>query len=344
MPMSLALSPTDPTALFAATKTLGVVSVRLGPGGKPTVAGSAWAGADHGPSHIAVHGSGRWLCVANCTAKSDPGVAILPIGAHGIASSPVCVAPHPWAEVWSTDPRHRQSKPNPHGCCWDPNQQFLHCADLGLNAIVSYQFDTKSGQLSRVSGSVLHDGAGPRHLEVSADSRRLYTINECDSTVSAFAYDFTTGGTRHLLTLPSVPPEWLQERRELGLEMGYASEIAVSADSRFVYCSNRGHDSIAIFSTDADAAGCADAALSFVTTVPSGGAVPWGFSLAQGGTLLVAQNQYAKSPEEGEGHISSLGGSGNLVVFRRDQRSGLLEPTGTVVSDLDMSIGVVAKL
>lgn len=186
---------------------------------------------------------------------------------------------------------------------------------------------------------------------MSADSKRLYTVNELDNTVSAFAYDSIHGGTTHLLTVPSVPAEWLADCRKQQRACGHAAEIAVSPDCRFCYVSNRGHDSIAILATDANDG--VDVALSFVAAVPSGGAVPWGFTFAHSASLVIVQNQHCtrrkRSNQRGGGSptaalgVAGTAGPGNLVIFRRDHTTGMLARSfGVAVEGLDMCIGVAS--
>ena len=168
--------------------------------------------------------------------------------------------------------RYRQSKANPHGVCVD--QDFVHVADLGINAVVSYRLDDESGLLTQVHEVGFHEGAGPRHvvcapLVEGSSTRFMFTVNEMDNTVTALQYDGNSGAAQPVQTVSAVPEHWLRRRSELGFHAGYTAEIATSPCGRFVYASHRGYNAIAVFAVTSD-----EAALALVEFVPTGGACP----------------------------------------------------------------------
>ena len=167
-----------------------------------------------------------------------------------------------------------------------------------------YRFNQSKGLLTANDPpfAKVNPGAGPRHFVFSPDAKFLYVINEMGSTISGFSYD-ASAGTLHPLGTVSTLPEGFKGKND-------TAEIEVSSDGKFLYGSNRGHDSIAIFAINP-----ASGALSFVESVSTGGKTPRNFQIDPTGNYLLAANQ----------------DSNNIVIFKIDRKTGRLNPTGQVL-------------
>lgn len=250
-----------------------------------------------GPCFVSVDESGSHVLVANYGGGS---VAVLPIDEDGRLKSASATVQH---EGSSVDPK-RQQGPHAHSINPDPTNQFALAADLGLDRILVYRFDTKAGTITphQPPDARVEPGAGPRHLAFHPNGRFAYVMNELQSTVTAFEWD-AAGGTLHALqTLPTVPEDFS--------DTNHTADVQVHPSGRFVYGSNRGHDSIAIFAVDE-----ANGRLSPVGDQATGGKTPRHFGIDPSGSYLLAANQDSDS----------------IVVFRIDQQSGRLTPTGVRV-------------
>ena len=241
---------------------------------------------------------------------------------------------------------YRQSKANPHGCCVDSfspsGSSWVHVADLGINALITYRLDEETGKLSQVHGVPLHPGAGPRHVVCGppvGSTRYMYVVNEMDNTVTALRYDGSSGVAAPVQTVSTLPHEWrqLRDKQAQGRDpgdapYGYTAEIAVSPCGRFVYASNRGHNSIVVF--ECRAVADPNAPLVLVEYVPTGGATPWGFNLfGPEGCFVAVPNQWAERLPDGQDDDGGMigRGIGNVSVFRRDVRTGKLSRTSAKV-------------
>lgn len=194
--------------------------------------------------------------------------------------------------------RQRQDKPHPHSVTISPDNRFAYVCDLGLDRIFRYRLDPATAALSPDGETAATPGAGPRHSKFSPDGRFLYVINELDSTVTAHVVG-PDGALTATQSIPTLPPDFKGPN--------ICAEIRISPDGRFVYGSNRGHDSLAVFARDAQAG-----TLSLVEIVPCGGRHPRNFNLSPDGRWLVCANR----------------DTNNLVVFRVDPATGRLTPTG----------------
>jgi len=247
------------------------------------------------PCHLAVDPTGRYVLVANYHSGS---IAVLPIGEDGRLGPASARVQHEGHSV-----HQRQKAPHAHWIDLDPSGRFALVVDLGLDRILSYRLDD-AGRLTRheAGTALLRPGAGPRHLAFRPDGRRAYVIDEIDSTVAVFAYDADTGRFESRQSVSTLP-EGYQGRNA-------TAEIAVHPGGRFVYGSNRGHDSIAIFAIDEETGD-----LRPQGHVPSGGRTPRHFAIEPGGRFLLAADQ----------------GSDSVVVFRISERDGSLAPVGEPV-------------
>jgi 6-phosphogluconolactonase len=247
-----------------------------------------------GPCHLVVDAGGRNVLVANYGGGS---VAVLPIGEDGGLEVPSCIAQHAGSSV---NPR-RQEGPHAHSINLDSADRFAFAADLGLDQVVIYRFDPELGTLTPNDPPAAHvaPGAGPRHLAFHPTGRFAYVINELDSTVTAFSYDAAAGVLTEIQTITTLPEGFTGEN--------YPAEVLVHPSGRFLYGSNRGHDSIAVFTIDEGTGKLAPAGHQ-----PSGGKAPRNFRIDPSGAWMIVGNQ----------------SSNTILVFRIDPESGALERKG----------------
>ena len=247
-----------------------------------------------GPCHLSLDAKGRYVLVANYGGGS---VSVLPVQTGGRLEPAVAFVQH---EGHGTDPG-RQKGPHAHWVELDKANRFALVADLGLDQVLVYKFDAAKGSLTpnQPPYARLAPAAGPRHAAFSPDGRHAYVISELQSTVTAFSYDPQTGGLGELQTLTTVPAGFTGPTT--------TAEIAMSPDGRFVYGSNRGHDSIAIFAVDA-----ATGKLTAAGHQSTRGKTPRHFAIDPTGAWLLAANQ----------------NSDTITVFRIDRTSGALSPVG----------------
>ncbi|HNR98382.1 MAG TPA: lactonase family protein [Planctomycetota bacterium] len=248
------------------------------------------------PCHVAVDRAGKHAFAANYTSGS---IALLPIGADGRLGARTALIAH---EGSGAD-RSRQKGPHAHCVDLDAANKFLLVADLGIDRIVVYRFDAAAGTLAPHGRAALAPGAGPRHLAFAPDERRVYAINELDLTVTRFDYTPATGALQAKETLSTLPVP-----RQAGFSGG---EIAMHPSGRFLYASNRGHDSIAAFAVDGETG-----ALRVIGHTPAGGRTPRHFALDPGGDWLLCAHQ----------------DSDTIAVFRVDRATGRLAPADGVIT------------
>jgi 6-phosphogluconolactonase len=186
-----------------------------------------------------------------------------------------------------------------------PDDRFALVADLGLDQVFIYHLNAATGgmEANNPQFAKVAPGSGPRHLAFHPNGRFLYLINEMGSSIVTFAYDAQAGTLRELQTVSTLPKDFKGKNDD--------AEIQVHPSGKFVYGSNRGNDSIAVFAVDPQAG-----TLKLVEIVPTQGKTPRGFSIDPTGAYLIAANQ----------------NSDNMVVFRIDQASGRLKPTGQVLN------------
>jgi 6-phosphogluconolactonase len=262
------------------------------------------------PVHLDLTPDGRTLVVANYTGGT---VGALPIMADGRLGPPGSVVPLSGAP--GPDPKE-QDRPHPHHSPFDPAGRFVVIPDKGLDRLFVFRAGTEAGTIepNEPSGVATARGAGPRHIAFAPGAPYAYVINELDSTVTTYRYDADAGTLMPLGSVSSLPDGWA------GKNTG--SEIAVGPDGRFLYVSNRGHDSIAIFAIGAD-----DGMLSAVGWEPTQGQTPRFFGLDPSGTFLYAANQDTDT----------------IVTFRVDPQSGQLSATGQVIASGSPSCIVFAR-
>jgi 6-phosphogluconolactonase (cycloisomerase 2 family) len=250
------------------------------------------------PVHLSIPPSGACLVVANYTGASVAMLAIAPDGTLNSASSVLGLTGEP-----GPDPVE-QPGPHPHDIPLDPTGQFAVVPDKGLDRVFVFRLDTSQGKLVPTEqGSVqARPGAGPRHAAFHPRAPYLYVINELDSTVATFRFQSDSGTLTQLQVLTSLPAEFT--------ERSTGAEIAVAPSGRFVYASNRGHDSIVICAVDPNSG-----VLTTVGWEPTQGRQPRHFALDPSGSFLYAANQ----------------ASDCITTFAVDHIRGTLKSTGQVV-------------
>jgi 6-phosphogluconolactonase (cycloisomerase 2 family) len=246
---------------------------------------------------LGIEASGRYLVCAN---SSSGTVAVLPIEPNGSLGAlrdlvPLTgkTGPHPT----------EQTSAHPHDVAFDPRGRFCLVPDKGLDAIFVFRVDEGGKLVPGAPASVTsRPGAGPRHAGFHPTGPFAYILNELDSTLTAYRFDAATGALEPRQTLTTLPPGWNGRNT--------TSEIAVAPSGRFVYASNRGHDSVVVFAVEPGTG-----ALSPVAWEPTQGKTPRFIGLDPAGAALYAANQ----------------DSDTIVAFRVDRQSGTLTPTGNVV-------------
>lgn len=248
------------------------------------------------PCYIDVDRTGRFVLVANYTGGN---VAVLPVRSDGSLGEATDVK----QDMGSSINAKRQEGPHAHCIVLDPANRFAYTCDLGTDKVMIFRFDKRRGKLipNERSWVSVKPGAGPRHLAFLPGGEYVYVINELDATVTAFACDRAHGSLKEVQTVATLPTDFS------GANTG--ADIHVSPGGRFLYCSNRGHDSIAAFKINQR-----NGRLSFITHESTGGKTPRNFAIDPTGAFLLVANQ----------------NSDNIVTFRRDRKTGRLSATGHV--------------
>lgn len=242
------------------------------------------------PCHIAVDRTGKHVLVANYKSGS---VSLFPTANDGR------LEPHSDLEQHTGRSVHpnRQQQPHAHSVTLDATNRFVFVADLGIDKLMGYQLNGQTDTLTLASETALHPGAGPRHFAFHPSRPYAYVINELDSTVTAFAYDAQDGRLEALQTTPTLPDGYS--------DASTCADIHVSPSGRFLYGSNRGHDSIVVYAI------AEDGHLSLEQHISTGGQTPRNFAIDPTGAFLLAANQ----------------NSDTIVIFQIDAETGHLSPT-----------------
>jgi 6-phosphogluconolactonase len=249
-----------------------------------------------GPVYVIIDKTGRNLLLSNYGRGS---VAVLPIGADGMLKPASAFVQHTGSSV----DKERQSAPRVHSINLDPGNRFAYAADLGLDKVLIYRFDPDKGSL--VPGEppfvAVAPGAGPRHSAFHPSGRFAYVINETNVTLTVFRSDPERGTLTELETVSTLPPN-------VSVQQGFSTaDVRLHPSGRFLYGSNRGYDSIVVFTVDEKTG-----RLTQVQNESTQGSAPRGFGIDPTGAYLLAANQRSDS----------------VVVFRIDQKTGRLTPTG----------------
>lgn len=246
-----------------------------------------------GPCHLSLDPEERAV-FAGC--YTGGGAVMVPLGAAGAPGAPFR-ALHQGSSV---NPE-RQAEPHPHSANVTADGRFLHVPDLGIDRVVTYRIEHDPARLTRSSDVASNPGAGPRHLAFTPDGAFAYVMGEMASTIMAFRCE-RDGGLTHLQTLSSLPAGYSGENS--------TADVRMHPRGHVVYASNRGHDSIAVFSVDRRSG-----ELSALGHVSTGGRTPRGFNVDPSGTWLLAANEQSDS----------------VYSFRIDGAGGMPVPTGASI-------------
>ncbi len=249
------------------------------------------------PCHLSLDHTGKFLLVANYTGGN---LSVFPVGDDGRLGEASDFIQH----EGSGPNKDRQEKAHAHWIDLSADNRFALNADLGLDEVFVYRFDAAKGKLTPNNPpfAKVAPGAGPRHLAFSPNGKFAYVIDEMASTITAFSYDAKAGTLHQLQVVPTLPKDFSAEST--------TAEIVVHPSGKFLYGSNRGHDSLAVFAIDP-----AKGTLKFVEHVPVKGKTPRNFEIDPTGKRLLVANQ----------------DTDNIVEFAIDPATGKLTPTGTEV-------------
>ena len=247
------------------------------------------------PCYIIVSENGKFTLVANYVGGN---VAAFAVEAGGIIGAPVDLQ-----QQLGTGPnKDRQEAAHAHSIDLDDKNRFAYSCDLGADKIYIYEFDKKDGKLKPNPAQEFLQarvGVGPRHLAFHPNGHIAFVINELDSSITALDWDKKRGTLRAIATVSTLPADFKGENT--------GAEIQISPNGKFLYGSNRGHDSISAFKIDAP-----NGNLELIENVSTQGKTPRNFVITPNGEFLLAANQNSDS----------------VVVFRIDEKSGKLAPTG----------------
>jgi 6-phosphogluconolactonase len=250
------------------------------------------------PCYIMLDSTEKWVLVAN---YGGGNITVLPIADDGSLGAATAVIQN----QGQTGPQPEQDKPHAHCVIFAPDQQYVFVADLGLDQILIFRFDSVNGQLlpHAVPTIATEPGAGPRHLEFHPNGRYLYVSNELNSTIGIYEYDPDQGTLKQKQIISTLPHDFAGSNS--------VADIRVARSGLFLYVSNRGHDTIAVFAIDPN-----QGTVSLVEIVSSGGQKPRNFALDLNDNFLLVAHQ----------------DSHNLVVFQVDKNSGRLTQTDHTLS------------
>ncbi|MCH2592310.1 MAG: lactonase family protein [Pedosphaera sp.] len=251
---------------------------------------------DTGPCHLTVDATGKYVLVAHYGGGST---SVLPIKKDGSVGAVVSQIKHKGSSVHS-----RQKAPHAHAVHVGPNNKFAFAPDLGIDKVLVFSFDEKTGAIAetKFDGAKLEPGSGPRHFGFHPDGKFAYVINEIKQTVTAFRYNAKRGRLRTLQTLSTVPHP---------VDGNSTAEVLVHPTGQFLYGSNRGHNSIAMFRINEK-----NGKLTALGHESTRGSTPRNFGIDPTGQFLLAANQQ----------------SDNVAVFRINQDTGKLKFTGNEIN------------
>lgn len=245
-----------------------------------------------GPCHVGLDRSGKMAMIANYGGGS---VASYAIESDGRLKGPVSFFQH----EGSGPNQKRQAGPHAHSFNAAPGNKFAVACDLGTDEVKIYAIDPKTGSMKPHGAAKVTPGSGPRHFAFHPNGRYGYSVNELASTVTVFTWDAKAGSLSDVQTISTLPEDFKGNTT--------TAEIRVHPTGRFLYASNRGHDSIAVFSVDANSG-----RLSAVERISVQGRTPRNFHIEPTGRWLIAANQQTD----------------NLIVFEIDLATGRLRTTG----------------
>ncbi len=251
-----------------------------------------------GPCHVSIDHAGRNVLVANYGSGS---ASVIPIKSDGGLAEPTGFVQHAGSSV---NPG-RQKGPHAHSINVSANDRYAFVADLGIDKVMIYRLDIEKGTIvaNNPPFAKVKPGAGPRHFAFSPNGKYAYVINELDCTVTAFAYDSASGSLMEVQTITTLPNTFDGSNS--------CAEVRVHPSGKFLYGSNRGHDSIVVYRVDP-----AKGTLTYVEHETADIKTPRNFNIDPTGRFCLVANQ----------------GGDSVVVFRIDRETGALEPTGHKIS------------
>ncbi|MFN8940152.1 MAG: lactonase family protein [Acidobacteriota bacterium] len=250
------------------------------------------------PCHLVVEKTGKYLLLANY--GSGNSVAAFPIQPDGSLGEPSSLMAHRGSSIGS-----RQRGPHAHAAVLSPDHRFLFVPDLGLDQVFGYLVDSKQGKLTPADppATPITPGSGPRHMAFHPNGKFAYVNSEMGSLVTAFAFTPAAGRLRQFQVISTLPRGFAKPNN--------TAEIEVHPNGKFLYVSNRGHDSIAVFRVDAKTG-----KLTFLEHAPSQGSIPRNFAIDPTGNYMFVANQ----------------NTGNIALLKIDQKNGRLTPSGETVA------------
>ncbi|MBS1875005.1 MAG: lactonase family protein [Acidobacteria bacterium] len=277
---------------FNGQRTGSVTAFRMELGGKLTALNTVSSHGD-GPCHVSIDRTGKFVLVANYGGGS---IAVLPIRADGSLGEATAAIQHAGSSV----NKGRQREPHGHSIYASADNKFVIAADLGIDKLMVYKFDAQKGTLTPNDppAASLKPGSGPRHFAFHPKGKFAYSANELFSNVTAFDWDAAKGTLTEKQTISTLPEGFTGNNSD--------AEIEVHPNGKFLYASNRGHDSVAVFSI------ASDGTLKMVEAAPLGVKTPRHFAIAPGGTYLFAEGQ----------------DSNNFTLLKLDPKTGKLTGTG----------------
>ena len=242
-----------------------------------------------GPCYVSVDKTGKWVFVANYGSGAIDVFSVT--GDTGLAKAHQTI----YQKGFSVN-KERQKSAHPHMILTSPDNKFVLVPDLGADKIFVYPFNEKTGLLdkSRSVGVKAAPGSGPRHFEFHPEGKYVYVLNELSSTVSAYNWDKLSGKLSEIETEKLLPGDFT--------EFNKSADIHLTPDGRFLYASNRGHNSITAFKV------MKDGKLDFIHRFPSGGDYPRNFFISPGGNYMLVANKH----------------SGNIIVYKINKQNGML--------------------
>ncbi len=249
------------------------------------------------PCYVSVDRQGKWVLAAN---YSSGNCCVLPVQEDGRLGDATDIVQHSGS---GADPR-RQSGPHAHSILFDAANRFVFAPDLGIDKIMIYRFDATAGKLlpNDPPFAQVKPGAGPRHFDFHPSGKYAFSIHELDSTMASYAYDEAKGSLQEIQIVTTLPEGFTGDNT--------CADVHVSPNGKFLYGSNRGHDSIVIYAIDEN-----DGKLTYVGHESTRGSTPRNFNIDPTGNFLLAANQNSNS----------------IVVFHIDAQTGKLEFTGNSI-------------
>ena len=252
------------------------------------------AQSSHGeyPCYVSIERTSRFALVANYSSGS---IAMLPIRRDGRLAAATDAIQHSGSSIHPD----RQAGPHAHCILPDPTNRFVIAVDLGLDKLLIYRMDLEQGKLHFHAEVKVHPGAGPRHLTFHPNGQYAYLINELDCTVTAYSYHSEAGMFEELQIVSGLPKDFNGEN--------LCADIHLSPNGKYLYASNRGHDSIVCFLINEDSG-----RLTYVSHVSTEGREPRNFAIDPGGNFLLVANQKTDT----------------IVTFKIDSETGQLSSSG----------------